>query len=130
LTETATIEPTATLEPPTATATPIMRLYDVYLAIDPDGVVPAVTFSADQPVYAVFKINDPTDIGRVKAVWSAVDVPSLDPNTIVYLAEYTMLRSKGTVVGGGNGAWRAGRYKLELYLNGQLFSTQEFQVTR
>ncbi|MBI5841580.1 MAG: hypothetical protein HZB19_15925 [Chloroflexi bacterium] len=129
-----TIEFTPTLEEltptVTATPTPIMGFYDVYLAIDPTGEVPSDTFPSDQPVYVFFKINDPTDQGKIKVIWYAVEVDGVDPNAIVYRLEDTILKSKGSVQGGGNGIWKPGKYKVELYLNGQLSSTREFEITQ
>lgn len=124
---------TSTPEPPTATATfvtetPVMGLFDVYLAIDPDGEVKSTTFPSDQPIYVFFKINDPTDQRKIKAVWYAVEVPGLDPNIVVYQVEETLLKSKGSTQAGGFGNWRPGKYKVELYLNGLLSTTQEFEV--
>ncbi len=133
---TTTVEFTATSGGPTATATivptstPIMRLDDVYLAIDPSGEVKSDTFSSDQTIYVFFKIVDPSDIRKVKVVWSRVDVPGFDPNSEVYRTEDTILKSKGSAqVGGASfGTLNPGKYKVELYLNGQLSSTLEFEI--
>jgi hypothetical protein len=124
---------TSTPEPPTATATfvtetPIMGFYDVYLAIDPSGEVKSTTFAPDQRIYVFFNINDPTDLGRVKVVWYAVEVAGIDPNAVVYQTEETILKSKGSATAGGFGTWKPGKYKVELYLNSQLSSTQEFEI--
>jgi len=106
-----------------------MGFYDVYLAVDPDGEVRSTVFPSDRPVYVIFKINDPTDRGEVTATWRAVEVAGLDANTVVWTEDLVILKSKGTMQAGGNGVWRPGKYKVELYLNGFLSSTQEFEVT-
>jgi hypothetical protein len=125
---------TPTPEPPTATATfvtetPVMGFFDVYLAIDPAGEVKSTTFPSERPVYVIFKINDPTDQGNIRATWRAVEVPGIDANSVVWTEDYIILKSKGTVQAGGHGAWRPGKYEVDLYLNGILSSTQEFEVT-
>jgi len=107
-----------------------MGLYDVYLAIDPSGEVKSETFGPDQTIYVFFRINDPSDLGKIKVIWSRVDVAGFDPNSEVYRTEDTILKSKGSAqVGGASfGTLNPGKYKVELYLNGQLSSTLEFEI--
>ena len=105
-----------------------MGLFDVYLAIDPDGEVRSATFPSDQPVYVLFKINDPTDQGKIRAIWRVVDVPGVDADSIVWSEDLVILKSKGSTQAGGFVSWKPGKYKVELYLNGLLSTTQEFEI--
>ena len=118
---------TATPEPPTATATTAFGLYDAYLALDEGGEFKTTTFSPDQFIYVFFKINDPADLGQIKAIWYTVDVAGFEPNTEIYRTEETILKSKGTAVGGGFG-WKAGKYKVQLFLNSQPSTSLEFEI--
>jgi hypothetical protein len=105
-----------------------MGFYDVYLAIDPTGEVRSTTFPAGQPVYLFYMINDPSDQRRVKFIWYAVEVEGFNPNIEVYEVEETLTRSRGSTQASGLGGGRPGKYKVELYLNGLLSATQEFEI--
>jgi hypothetical protein len=105
-----------------------MGFYDVYLAIDPTGEVKSTTFPLGQPVYLFFSLNDPSDQRRAKYIWYAVEVAGLNPDTEVYRLEETLTRSRGSTQASGLGGGRPGKYKVELYLNGLLSATQEFEI--
>jgi hypothetical protein len=105
-----------------------MGFYDVYLALDSSGEIKSTVFPTDQPVYVFFKINDPSEQRKVKFIWLAADVAGYSPNSEVFRSEGTLIKSKGSTSAGGIDPWKPGKYKVELYLNGLLSSTQEFEI--
>ncbi len=119
---------TATPVPPSETPTTPVGIYDVYLAQDKAGTSKTSTFGPQQTVYIFFNINDPSGAKLVKVAWYAVDVKGFPANTILSSDESTVIRLPSSYEMLYSPAWKVGKYKVELYLNGSLASTQEFEV--
>jgi hypothetical protein len=77
--------------------------------------------------------NAPSD-PKVKTVWTAVDVGDAAPaNTQIDEAEVTLDASGKThftLSVPNSGAWPAGKYKVEIYLNDKLDRTLEYTITQ
>jgi hypothetical protein len=125
---TPAVEPTI---PPSPTLTPTADektgVFDVYLAYDERGDFRSTSFMPTQNIYLFFNLNDPLNRNIVKIVWIAVDVAGYQPNIILDRSEnkittpsFTMRTNRET--------WEIGKYKIELYLNGSLDETIEFEV--
>ena len=99
-----------------------------------EPVDPTSTFPTDQAVInlVVTVANAPSDT-KVKTVWTAVDVGDAAPaNTKIDEAELTMDASGNahfTLSLPNSGVWPAGKYKVEIYLNGKLNRTLEYTTT-
>ena len=99
-----------------------------------EPVEPTSTFPSDQAVIhlVVTVANAPSDT-KVKTVWTAVDVGDAAPaNTKIDEAELTMDASGNahfTLSLPNSGVWPAGKYKVEIYLNGKLNRTLEYTTT-
>jgi hypothetical protein len=114
------------------TVTNVVLAQDVKAdTLDPVGVTDG--YSSDQPEFhAVIGVSDAPAGTVIKAVWTALDVGSAAPqNTTIDQAEK---QAQGTqsvhfAVSPDFGRWPPGSYKLEIYLNGQLDRTLNFQVT-
>ncbi|MEW6400465.1 MAG: hypothetical protein AB1649_01630 [Chloroflexota bacterium] len=122
------VEATATPTAVPVTGTPVMGFYDVYLALDPGGEIRSTTFPTDQPVYVFFSLNDPSEQRKVKFIWRTVEVAGYQPDSEVYRFEGELTKSKGSTQAGGISPWKPGKYKVELYLNGLLSWTEEFEI--
>ena len=100
-----------------------------------EPVDPTSTFSPDQAVInlVVTVANAPSDT-KVKTVWTAVDVGDAAPaNTQIDEAEVTLDASGKThftLSVPDSGAWPAGKYKVEIYLNDKLDRTLEYTITQ
>jgi hypothetical protein len=105
-----------------------MGFYDVYLALDPTGQIKSAIFPTDQPIYVFFKLNDPSEQRKVKFIWRTVEVAGYQAGAEVYRFEGELTKSSGSTQAGGLSPWTPGKYKVELYLNGLLSSTQEFEI--
>jgi hypothetical protein len=123
----ATVESTPTVPSPTPTADVQTGIFDAFLAYDQKGDFRSTSFSPTQEIYLFFNLNDPLERNIVKAVWIAVDVAGYNPNIIIDKTENKIttptfsLRTNREV-------WELGKYKVELYLNGTLDETIEFEI--
>jgi hypothetical protein len=124
-TATETLTPTPVL--PTETPTTPVGIYDVYLAADRAGQNPASTFGTQQTVYIFFSLNDPAAQNLVKVEWLPVNVPGREAGSYLRDEESTILTPKHffeiTLT-----PWLVGTYKVNLYLNGLLSTTLDFEI--
>ena len=127
---------TATLEatvPPslvpsfTPTADTETGIFDVYLAYDERGDFRSTSFMPTQNIFLFFNLNDPLNRNIVKTVWIAVDVAGYQPDTMIDRSENKITTPSFTMRTNKAG-WDVGKYKIELYLNGTLDETIEFEV--
>ena len=93
------------------------------------------TFPIDQPIiHLVVSLKNVPPDTTVKAVWTAVDVGDAAPaNTIVDQSELTMDGSGNldfTLSRPSSGVWPVGRYKVDIYLDGKLDRTLEYEVAQ
>ena len=100
-----------------------------------DPVDPTSTFPTDQPVIhlVVTLKNAPSDT-KVKAVWTATDVGAAAPaGTVIDQAEITMDASGNvhfTLSRPDSGVWPVGKYKVDVYLDGKLNKTLQYEVAQ
>lgn len=100
---------------------------NAYTSADPNGGSSTTVFAPDQTFYLVVELANAPDDTVLKAVWyGANDNPSV--------ADYLIDQAESTGSGGtvfnlsNNAAWPAGPYKVELYMNGELSQTINFEV--
>ncbi len=104
-------------------------IFDAYLASDEKGDFRTSSFSADQPIYLFFSIDDPANLNAVHTVWTAVDVPGYEPNKVIYESNNKATSPKFKILADRKD-WKAGKYKVELSLNGTLDEKVEFEITK
>lgn len=119
----------ATDATPTPAADQKTGIFDAYFASDEKGDFRTSSFSADQPIYLFFSIDDPANLNAVHTVWTAVDVPGYEPNKVIYESNNKATSPKFKVLADRKD-WKAGKYKVELSLNGTLDETVEFEITK
>lgn len=105
------------------------NIQDAFLAKDEEGNEKTTNFAADDTFYAIVDLANAPDETEVRAAWTAVDVGSAaEPNTV--LDEATLTTGSGTLTFDMSNTtpWPAGAYKVDLYLNGELETTLEFEV--
>jgi len=103
------------------------NIAEATLAKDPDGEQPTTTFDQDETFYLVAEVVNAPDDTSVKAVWTAVEADAVEPDFSLGEKEVT---------GGGavnfslenDQLWPIGQYRVDLYLNGELDRTLEFEV--
>ncbi len=99
-----------------------------YLTADENGGGQTSEFTSGQTFYAIAKLANAPDDTKVKAVWYAVAVDGVDPNTQLDSAEMTGGDQTLTFKLTNSNLWPEGKYKVELYLNDKLDKTLEFSV--
>ena len=107
-----------------------LSLTNAHMASDVDDTKQSSVYSPSDPTfYCFFDLSNAPDSTVVKGVWTLVSAEGYDSNSEIDSAEIT---------GGDNtyyfsldrsgDAWPVGTYKIELYLNGSLVQTVEFEV--
>jgi len=82
----------------------------------------------DLTVYCIVELaNAPSDT-VVKAVWTAVDIEGVDPNTLIDESTLTSGDAELTFDLTNDQLWPVGSYKVDLYLNDKLDRTLEYRV--
>jgi hypothetical protein len=100
---------------------------DIFLASDISGYSRSTSFRPTQTIYLFFNLNDTSGANNVRAVWSAVDVDGYAPGTKIYETEHK-ITTPGYMMQTDQAQWDIGKYKVELYLNGTLDETIEFEI--
>jgi hypothetical protein len=99
------------------------------LSADEEGSQETTVFAPEDTFYCIVTLANAPDDTTVKAVWTAVDVEGEEPDTLIDETETT---SDGNDVLTFNlsldSSWPTGTYKVDLYLNGTLDRTLEFEV--
>jgi hypothetical protein len=87
-------------------------------------------FAPDEEFHCVGNLSNAPDDTKLKAVWTAVDVQSVDPNTRIDEASATGGDGRFQFDLTNNGPWPAGKYKVDLFLNEdeEPAQTLEFRV--
>lgn len=128
-TVTPTASPTFTPEPPTFTPTPETGIFGVYLSQDINGESKTASFAPSQTIFMFFNINDPSGLNAVKIVWSVVEVPGYKPGAVIHQTE-DVIRKASYSVQANKAPWDPGKYRVDLYLNGILNQTFEFEILK
>ncbi len=104
------------------------NIANAYTTANPNGGSPTTLFAPDQVFYAIVELKNAPDDTTVKAVWTAVNVEDVEPNT--YLMETSLTSGSGTLTFelSNDALWPAGQYKVDLYLNDKLDRSLTFEV--
>ncbi len=99
------------------------------LSADSEGTQETTVFAPEDTFYCIVTLANAPDDTTLKAVWTAVDVEGEDPDTLIDEAETTadgqnLFTFNLTL----DTPWPVGKYKVDLYLNGTLDRTLEFEV--
>jgi hypothetical protein len=124
-TEAPTLIFTPTTEPPTATATQQVGVFNIKLATNQAGLNPATKFKLSDPIYLIFDINDPTGLNIVTVRWSVVKVKNFKSDAELSNSPKTIKDNHYAEEFKYN--WVEGKYKVELSMNG-VTETIEFEI--
>ncbi len=109
-------------------------LSNVRTAKDQDGAQPASIFSTTETVYVVSDLSSGVKGNIITSKWYAVEVADTEPNLLIDTAEIPIEDETfdGTIYfffePPIDGEWPVGSYKVEIYFNGVLNSTNQFTV--
>ena len=85
-------------------------------------------FTPDEIFYCVVDLANAPDDTTAKAAWSVVEAEGVEPNYPIDEAELTSGDADLHFELSNDMLWPVGKYKVELYLNGELDQTLEFEV--
>ncbi|MBI5934436.1 MAG: hypothetical protein HY867_12075 [Chloroflexi bacterium] len=104
------------------------NISDAYMARDNQGAGRTTVFAQDEVFYCIVQLANAPDDTLVKVVWYAVNAQDTEPNLLIDQVETT--GGDGIIPFNltNNGLWPIGTYKAEIYLNGTLDRTLNFEV--
>ncbi len=86
---------------------------------DSEGTQETTVYAQDQPFYCIVELANAPEDTTLKAVWTAVEAEGTEPNLMIDDAEITAGNEDVfTFDLTNNGLWPIGKYKVDLYLNG------------
>lgn len=98
----------------------IAKINDAYLAFDQQGTQKTSIYSPTDQFYAIISLSNAPDDTTIKAVWKG--------EKDVELVENEITSGDGILYFNAGGDWSVGKYKVDIYLNGELDRTLEFEV--
>jgi len=101
---------------------------NAWTARDYEGQQPTTVFAQNEVFYCVVDLTNAPDDTTVKAAWSVVEAEGVEPNYPLDEAELTSGDADLHFELSNDMLWPVGKYKVELYLNGELDQTLEFEV--
>lgn len=102
---------------------------EAYMAADSAGTTPTTVYGPSDVFYAIVDLANASDSTEVRAVWTAINVVGEQANTLIDEVSITSGDAVLTFDLANTGMlWPSGTYKVDLYLNGELETTLNFQV--
>lgn len=106
------------------------NIADAYMSLDSEGTQSTSVYSDEAVFYAIVDLTNAPDGTEVTAAWIAADVEGEEPNLLI---DEVSITSGSTVLvfdlaNEVGFLWPAGAYQVEIYLNGELDTTLNFQV--
>lgn len=101
---------------------------DAWLSDNEDGGTRVTTFAQDAVFYTFVDLKNAPEDTTLKAVWIAVDAEGVDADYVINETEFTSGSNVVTFNLSNNNLWPLGRYRVEIYLNGKLDKTLDFEV--
>ncbi|MBN1681530.1 MAG: hypothetical protein JW966_14715 [Anaerolineae bacterium] len=104
------------------------NIKNVKMTSDSDGKNETDTYGPTDTFYCIVDLRSAPDDTMTKAVWIAVVVEGVEPG--FQIGEYELESGSGTLTFqvSPDELWPPGQYKVEIYLNGDLEKTVEFEV--
>jgi hypothetical protein len=109
-----------------------LSLTNLRMALDQDGKNVTTTFSPTDVFYAVADLKNAPQGTKVEAKWTAVNATDTEPNLEFQTQNLDITEESfsGTIYFqlSNDEGWPTGQYKVDLYLDGTLAQTAEFNV--
>ena len=104
------------------------NISEAWMASDVDGEIRTTVFSPGDDFYAFVDLSNAPDDTQLKAVWTGISIEGEEPNLVINETEFTS--GDGVVYFQlfNDQLWPAGSYKVEIYLNGELATTLNYEV--
>lgn len=107
------------------------EVQNLRIAKDQDGNTTAAQFKPEEDVFLVGDLAKAADDTRIKATWIAVSAEGVDANKVIWEHEERRGNGKFSIkLAREAGSRPMGKYKVDLYLNGELNKSIEFEMLR
>ncbi len=85
--------------------------------------------TTDRPIYCIIELNAEKSVA-VKMIFVAAKANNLKPETKIVTVSYTTKENENGVTfnAAPNGAWAAGSYRVDIYLNNKLAKSRAFEI--
>ena len=104
------------------------NISDAFMARDNQGADRTAVFAQDDIFFCLVQVANAPDDTIVKVVWYAVSTQDFEPNLLLDQAETTTSDAVIPFKLSNEFLWSIGTYKVEIYLNGTLDRTLNFEV--
>jgi len=104
------------------------NISDAWMSTDEDGTERVTAFAQDATFYAQVDLQNAPDDTALKAVWTAVEVQDTEPNFVINETEFTTGSGQVHFTLSNDNLWPTGKYKVDIYMDGQLAKTLEYEV--
>jgi len=104
------------------------NISDAWMSTDEEGTERVTVFAQETEFYAQVDLQNAPDDTTLKAVWIAVEVQDTDPNFVINETEFATGDGQVHFTLSNDNLWPTGKYKVDLYMNGELANTLEFEV--
>jgi hypothetical protein len=104
------------------------NIADAWMSTDEAGDARVTAFAQDAAFYAQVDLQNAPDSTALKAVWTAVEAQDTDPNMVITETEITTGSGLVHFTLTNDNLWPTGKYKVDIYMDGQLARTLEFEV--
>jgi hypothetical protein len=104
------------------------KMKNVRLASDKDGKNSTTVFAPADVIYCVVDLANAPQDTKVKAVWKAAEVEGYAADTKIDETELKSGSATLTFSLAPESTWPVGKYKVELYLNGEKKETLDYTV--
>jgi hypothetical protein len=101
---------------------------DAWMSNDEAGKNRTTVFAPDEVFYAQVNLRNAPDDTKLKAVWTAVEAESVEPNYVINETEFVSGSGQVLFNLSNTNPWPAGKYKVDIYLNDKVAKTLEFEV--
>lgn len=104
------------------------NIADAWMSTDADGANRTTVYAQDATFYAQADLRNAPDGTVIRGVWTAVNAQDTEPNLVISEAELETGSATVTFDLTNDNLWPIGTYQIDLYLDGTLTSTVQFEV--
>jgi hypothetical protein len=105
------------------------EMQNLVLASDAEGKNATTVFTPQDDFYLLGELTGAPGEVKLKAAWTAVAIEGYEPNSPIDSAYLNMENGPFTFyLKKSQAGWPVGKYKVDLYMDEQLYQTLEFQV--
>jgi hypothetical protein len=104
------------------------NIQNAIMATDETGATPTTVYAQQDTFFVVFDLKNAPDDTVVGSSWTAVEAEGQPANTAIDSSELTSGDAKIHFRLIPDGIWPVGKYKVDLFLNGELNQSVNFEV--